>query len=653
MYSSFLNQFNNIIHYFLGFIIVFVAIPRFIFSREGFSGIESIYAYFAKMVFLSIVLGYALVITKLYEFIGISLSLLLIYLVRNNFFKHRANETNSKLIMLFSDYVDRKRKFSTDAKLFIQNIHKKAINNTKDSVGSSLNSFSFYLLVFVMIYSAYIRFYDAIVNAPPAMADGYVNLAWIKYILNRQLFHDGIYPQGYYIFMAMLQKFAYIDPLYILKYSGPLNTTLIILGIFVVLFKLTNKFSIGIIGVSIYGLLGNFLPIFLIRQASSDGQEFGYLFIIPTLYFAYKYLENSEKKYLLVTFYSLNIIVLSHTIAYSFVVIGIIVLFFSALILNFKKYFSRAVKFIYIGVISAIIGAVPIVIGFAYGKDFHGSSLKFLSLRTDIVAPRLNILNYCAVIFIFIIFIYVLINIVRRRIKLWEVYILFLSITSFLIFYYGGVITQSTVVAHRFPDLWAMILPITIGVGVFILSKILVKPRLIDIFQRLISILLIAGIILIFKPEPIIPYKMDRNEAVEQYIRITGGLRPTEWIMISQEQGYPIALGKGYHLMVKDFLELYDPTEEKLVRKDSKEELTIPDIFIYNEKKVFRTDFESLEEKYKTKEVESKLLNSWIKEYKKHHDNLSVFYEDENMIIYRIQQRLTRERLLENIWGEN
>ena len=57
-----------------------------------------------------------------------------------------------------------------------------------------------------------------------------------------------------------------------------------------------------------------------------------------------------------------------------------------------------------------------------------------------------------------------------------------------------------------------------------------------------------------------------------------------------------------------------------------------------------------MDEEYKKREQNYKEIDSWLMEYKKNHDNVNVFYEDEFVKIYHIKQDKEKKELFKTIW---
>ncbi len=655
MYSSFYNHFINLSHFIVAFIIIFIIYPRIIFKNENDTKLEYIFSNFIRVVLMYIVIGYLLVLLKIFEFIGIIIVLFAIW-----FFVKFVRPSNNNLWKILSavnvfvyDYVDgiinRRHLFRS----LIKGKIRKNFNVFKGFFKNKANIVNVAILLSVMGYSTYIRIYDAIMHAAPAMSDAYVTLAWMKYINKRILFHDGIYPQGFHITLATIQKFSFTDPLYILRYMGPLNGILITFGIYFITSRLTKKMAPGIIAALIYGVLGGSFFSDWIRQAATNSQEFGFVFVLPTIYFFYKYMKDGKKNYLITAFCGAAVCGLVHTISFVFVAFGVVIILFTSLIINFRASIIPFFKVMLAGIITVLISLIPAGIGLLLGSKFHDSSTDFISsFDNNLQLTNLNALDFVAVVSLCLMFIYIFLSKGKVKARIDRVFIFLFGSASFLIYYMGAYYTKSVIVDQRFADLWHITAPVIVGYGFFVLFRVFYKLKIYDIIVSVLCVGIIASSIYYFKPTVIIPYKMEYDSNVEQYFKITSICRATEWMIVSQDEGYAVVLGTGYHMLAQDFLNNYDPTTSQLIDKKTEKVLKTKDIFIYTEKNVFKTDFDTMVKIYETRERQKPLLAEWVKKYKETHSNLSLFYEDKNIIIYRIHQEESKAVKFNRIWGE-
>ena len=648
MYSSVLNHLLNLGHYLFSFALLFLLVPGLIFKREKEPFLDGFFSGYVRMVLFLILLGYVLVLLKLYELLTLVAIFGILAIWRYVADRSRNLESIGFNIMVWV--------YEWTDGLFGQKIKKK---ERSDRIGLCEKSTPVYLvnagiLVVIIVYAAYLRIYDTFVHAAPAMSDAYVTLAWMKYITNRILFHDGIYPQGFHIILATLQKFAAIDALYVLKYTGPFNGVLISLSIYYFISRLSGRSQPGMIGALIYGVMGGFMSHEWVRQASTNSQEFALIFVLPALYFFYQYIKEAKPFDLWTGAAAVCAAGLSHSLAFAFIGLGMGMLILVSLVVNPKEYWRRTGNLCLVGVSSVVISLLPVGIGLLLGKWFHGSSAAYLVETADAISvPLLGVSDYCAFFSLGLVFLWVVFNRTPFHEKLAEIFVLILGVGTYALYYWGGFLTGSIMISSRAGTLWALIVPVCLGLGWHILFKMFSEMK-----RNIAGIVLIVGllcyILFILKPGPIIPYKMEHDSSVEQYLRINGNFRPTEWMIVSQEEGYALVYGKGYHLMMQDFLAWYDPAEKELTHwvNGVPEVLVTPDIFIYEEKRLFRTDLdmESLDIIYARREKEQTGLTEWLERYRDSHDNLSIFYEDDDLRIWRIHQPATKEADFRKLW---
>lgn len=649
------NQLLNFSRYAIAFILVFGVFPYFIFSKQSEDKLENVISRFIKMVFLIIILGYILVVTKLFEILGILFFLVAIFIytyIRRKGMPELRKVINSINALIYSLADGEIRPKDLVKKAFV-GIGSRIRALIKKIFMNVLNLSESILAFFVFIYSGYLRLYDVYFHAAPALSDGNVTLAWMKYISNRIIFHDGIYPQGFHICLAIIQKFSAADPLYILKYSGPVNCVFISAGLYFAISRLTARKGPAIVAAFIYGGLGQYLTSLWVRQAATNSQEFSFVFVIPTLYFFYKYLEDLDKKYLYTAFIGITVTGLTHTLAFAFTAYGVIVILLTAFLQNIGKYYKALLSVFLLGLLSGLIMASSLGLGSILGIGLHGASEEFLlSQNSDIVKPVLIISDYAAICSLILMLIYTLFSWKNKKERFMASCFTAFGAASFLLYYYGGYITKSGVLDSRARDLWAFVSPFCIGLGVYALGQVIKHMRVKRIWEVAVSLSLIVFTVGYLKPAPIIPYKMLYDASVEQYLKISQSCRPTEWRIIGNTDMYALVYGIGYINYVGEFLNDNNPEDKKIsfVLNGKRVELNDQDIFIFLEKKVLRTDFENLQELYDEREKEILPLEKWIESYSKIHDNISVYYEDENITVYHIHQPLTRDEVINTIW---
>jgi len=252
-----------------------------------------------------------------------------------------------------------------------------------------------------------------------------------------------------------------------------------------------------------------------------------------------------------------------------------------------------------------------------------------------------------------ILFIYILIN--RKRKDTFGMTFIFLfGLASVCLYYFGGFITNSLVILSRARELYSLAVPVTLGACFYCLINVLAPKKETGFFVAFVTVLFITCISIILLPPVIIPYKMESNASVEQYIKISKNYRATEWLIVSQEEGYALSLGKGWHLMTGDFLKEYDPLEDDLIGNgETVPKLNVPHIFIYIESRPYETYtiMPELKDAYDRRVKEAVLLEKWITDYTSVNGSPQVFYKDEQLTVYYIYQPYAQTELSERVLG--
>lgn len=664
VYAGVSNHLFFLLHYFFAFILIYLVMPRLLFrSVSSLSGLNRTAAYYMQMVLFMIILGYLLVASLIWEILSITAVFVLFgiynkWLKRNS--EHREKSVTHWAVSVL-DWLEGKRPINLNFRDACALLRGKLGNlMSKYFYGVRASAFwTGFLLIFGV--SFYIHFYDAVYHAPPAMSDGYVTLAWMKYIDARDLFHDGIYPQGFHIYLDTLWKFSFIDALYILKYTGPFNALLIAFSLYFSVSRFTGNRTAGLVSAAAYGVFGNIFGLGWVRQVATNSQEFSFIFIFPSLYFFYRYLLEGRKEDLRPAVAGAAVAGLAHTLGYAFLGLGLAALFLAVLASRLAGSLGRIWRAGIWMAGTVALSFAPVGLGLAMNKGFHSSSLDYLinEIHYDLVPFHTHDL-IGIVLFVLLLSYGILLRLFRHPAEKTAVY-LFASVlgaVSIVLYHYGGYVTQSELIASRASELWGLVFPF--GLGIFG-SLIFKWMRMMKAAAWMETVVLIAALgigLYQFPVEPIAPYKMQWDEDVAQYLRIKESYRPKTWMMVNQEEGYPMALGSGFHMQIKDFLEQYDPAAPPLSKfGENRPDTGIPpDIFVYYHKEIFRVSKDNViypleEPKYIAEERDMGRLDRWMEEYARVHGKADIFYDGPKLRIYHFHRVESREEIFKKIWG--
>jgi len=249
----------------------------------------------------------------------------------------------------------------------------------------------------------------------------------------------------------------------------------------------------------------------------------------------------------------------------------------------------------------------------------------------------------------------------------------------------------------RTSSFFSMAAAVIAGLGVYYLFNLVpkIKNNLVDVVYKLTVLLVVFMIGYNYHIEPPEGGRMEYDGGVNAYILARQSLPALNWNIISPVEQYSQVLGKGWHYEIWEFVYKYCLVPEMLNRSWREEasdknfslkkaqDLEIEDgkvleamdkglisegnkiirkikdpyIIFYTEKKPLGLGRETEEKDlnipipmktgnptetyYYNPEIRAGIearARAWIEEYGKAHDNISTFYEDEEMKIYLIKQ---------------
>lgn len=655
MYSTLGNQAINITRYGLSFLIVFVLWSQVLYGgRPGGDILEGFMARYIRMVGLIIATGYLLVVFRLYELASLITVLILVAIYQKHVWSgkpHSPLETFAQGLLWLYNCLDGLINPVRLATGWLRRGRGSFGNFVSSGFSGITTAGNTLLFVSVLAYSAYLRVYDAVVHAAPPMSDSYVTLVWMKYIEKKFLFHDGIYPQGLHIYLSVLHKFAAIDPLYVLKYSGSLNSALTILGIYFVVSRLTGRQMAGIMSAFALGVLVNLIHLEWARQVAANSQEFALVFLFPAMYYADRYLRSGQRSDFWVAATAFTIIGWVHSMIFMFLGVGLFCLLAAHLLFNFREALRPVWHVCLAGAGAAVLSGLPAVLGLVMGKSFHGSSVGFLLAATEVPYPAITLMDKIALGGLLLFFVGCVCRDRSRKGLATAFFVLILGAASFGMYLILGPLTGKVVLVARLSLLWGMMTAVALGVGWSGLFKVLPGKKVTQLVELVLGVAIIAYALVYFKPVPAEPYKMEYDSAVQQYLRISNDFRPTEWTIVSNEEGYDLSLGRGFHIMLGDFLKQFNPADKRLTTEDGS---ILPDLFLFKEKRQFPMDSsiqKDMEPILQRRATEYGMLDQWLDTYRATHDNLNVYYEDADIQVFHISQSRTREEVFREIWG--
>ena len=206
-----------------------------------------------------------------------------------------------------------------------------------------------------------------------------VHMEWINQLSRGVLFSGGIYPFGFHCMIYYLHTVFGFDVYVLLSTFYLVQCIYIHLVLFAVLKGLCKSRFIPYFGTILYLFPNVWFEETYSRFGSSLPQEFGMIFILPSIYFFILFfrthkedINNTETKWIILCFicaFSLTFII--HFYGTFIAVLGCIGVVVGYIYKFVKKdYFLRAIK---AGILSMIIAIAPMLIAYIQGTPLQGS----------------------------------------------------------------------------------------------------------------------------------------------------------------------------------------------------------------------------------------------------------------------------------------
>lgn len=639
---------------------------------------------YLRMQLFVILTGYLLVVTKLFELIGIAVVVSL-WIMFHNSRRLTGVQANAYVVAGVFDLLEFPQTILKQCQNVVQSSRARLVGGVRRLQSIRLNR-QFVMqgiVAVVMAISIAMRLYVAVTNPTPKMSDGDYLLAWIKYIDLRYLMHDGVYPQGYFFYMAVLGKFAVINPLYILNFTGPLDSVMIILMMYYAVKTWTRSLIGGLVAIMLYGVLGQHLLLGeWTRQAGSETQEFGLMLVFPTMMFLHRYLEDQRRTNFWVAFAGLTDAGLIHPVSYVLSLMGCCAMLLAHLVVRPREVWSRVPLLLGSGIVSGLVALLPYGLALFYRIGAAQMNNAFLTDKVTIprtltskysyakgglnthfpahgyahsassawhifvaLLPPLSVWDWLAVASVVYLSIYSLVAVIRNRPNTIALAIALWGLVCFLLYEFGVAVTRSYLLSTRTIDIWAITQAAVTGFAVALLLGHLRLLKTKKWMEIVVAIVFVGVSVVAEPPKPIVPYDVQWSSDVNAYLEIDKQYRDLGYMIVAPNFEYALVLGEGYHMLVRQFVQEFNPTSASLTIRGQHhvDQNLAPYVFVYYYKRIFTVPqsmgiYSTYLQEYESEWLANRRLLKWLRAfYAAHPGNLSIFYDDPNLIVYEIK----------------
>lgn len=680
--------------------VLFILVPLIIKKPEKGDLLASIVKGFGVSIFSGILITYTLVILGMYSIVSFLILffpvVMLIYYWAEGI-KLRELNIRERAIGLAVRFFDR---IESGKGWWLRTKNKHPAANDRFDGTANRNGFRFSgktlficLAVLVFIYILGLRLVEIIPHTFLYYSDSYGHLMITKQFLLGKSMLEKFYPLGYHCIISDIKMVSFTDLVDIIRFFGPIQSTMIMLSIFCFIFMVTKNRYAALFSAAILGLDSlDIWPLVFYRQLVALPQEFGTIFFLPAVYFSLRYIKRRDKrelKYLFIFLCNIFLIHLYVGILLFWVILGVLI---TGIIFRLwkKDIFKRITV---AGALSCLVGAMPFVMWFVIGLVFNLPNRQgeivpdgrffyryvnlqvsvqdysaFLSDTVNPVKDPLkwhNELSANVIIFsLFFSFLYLVLRcIFRRNFVERHLYLLSLSIgqTFFILFYYGFKYDLISIMYFERIGLVLSLCGAAIAAmllnEVYVLTRRVLKKTRLKSQIKAVLTYIVYGVIL----SMIILLPYERTETVvyqhegvlKAYNKIKKEMELLDWTIVSPVEEMSMVYGYGYHYELWNFLEDFSIRDAQNPSFDLKEKIPSNHIFIIQEKNPLLVWYTIPSTVYHISETEryyrmyhgrtslQKQLARWIGEYRKNHiaqpNNAQIFYEDQDIIVYHIK----------------
>ncbi len=665
----------------LAFFLLYAVIPSKIikFDSEADGLLDKLFISFVHTNFFIIIFVHALSFLKIYETFSLLFLLIGTYLfltrVKGRTLVKRADTFLKKTVMRILDMSEGRISLKKQVFQLAKEKYAQLALRFKKSISRLFtNPFKGILTALLLALGAYIRFHHSFTHLYFGASDCYTHLLWTKHIGNNNIYMDRIYPNGYHAIISALHKLTLIDVYYIARFLGPLAGFMIILSLLYVLKRNFKNPHIVWLALLIY-IVDFTLPSGVWRQISPLPQEYAAIFFLPGIHFFNIFTKTMQKKYLLLTAQCLALTLLIHQYSTVFILLGCFII--SILNIRFilkKEIFFKV--FTYFGA-SAVVGALPLLIGRLMGHEWHGSLryiINMVSLPGKDSAAReafsfsepkktLVVFLLCgALLTILIVKSYIQKSRLASNINTKTITGFLLTSLAVYMMYRAKIFGLPRIMdTSRVGVFMTMIVVIIIASSLYFFDLFPANRKIKYMLRTVVCAAAAVLFILPLRLNPPSGLRYEYDGGILAYLKINREDFPSQnWTIISPVEQYQLVMNYGWHTELWEFI--YAIEDKHPHKEDNVLQIPTEYVFIYVEKKPLKIGYTSTPmepvsredaEKdlppipsnlsyfyynYESRRILQSKAYYWAEDYMKNNDNMELYYEDNDMKVYLLKQ---------------
>lgn len=551
-------------------------------------------------------------------------------------------------------------------------------------------------VVGILLAAAALRFSRAWSHVELVPQDSYLALSWTTFIGQGRLLADGIYPQGTYLCMSLVDRLYPGDVYSAVRFLGPLLNVFGLVALYWAVSRVSRNRAAGLLALAVFGLFAGHPDLLVTwpRQIGAMTNEFAIAFGLVSIVYAARHLTTRDDVDLALAGGALFMAVTSNTLVLPLIGIGYLAVLVAAVLTGA---IAPLVRIVVVSVVAALAANYYMLLGFLQGNSFvmsfrlyqPGSEATFNDVGTgELQAGDLLANNELYLVAFLGAVVGVVIGIAGWRRHRLGHGLLVLSLTTAVALLANDLIGPELGLLFRTRMQWmaGALIPVGMGVGVGaviaavagareqepVISLVGSAPKVTRGTPR--SAVAFAGLLVVFVA---LAMMWPRQDAIAREAAPSGYPQATdvsldiireeerlEFTLVGVSEQYQEALSAGF--FVEAWVFARDITMSDA--QDPAFELPIPTdrVYLFVEKETFpgpeSPPVGPTEEYYRDLDKRERLMQRmlrWAELYRESHGDMSVLYDDPELRVYRIDRnvdvtRANRSRLFKDYrWEPN
>lgn len=503
-------------------------------------------------------------------------------------------------------------------------------------------------LAIVFAVATWMRLAVPFAHAAMPYSDAPVTLGWSQAVQQQQLFPEGIYPEGYYVLIADLIRFAAANPVVGIKFFGPLVGVLLVASVGFSTYRLTGRLPAALVAMAAYGTVPYLLPYDYLRQVGPDAQEFGNALVLPTLWFVYASWVRPEAFWRIAGLALLTAVALIHPVAALNAGWAAVAATVAAWVTHgvpraglawYRHWLPRAL----------LLASLPLTIGMALGIPLNTSGVQFLVSSASQGASQLPLLAKIALLSPLALLAVRLAGRLGHRQDAGDPGLPIAALLTLL----GALAIQaapslglrSAVLLDRAGEFVALGEVVCLGMGVAAVQELLalLHARTSEWVTLLGASSLVAYAWLLFPPVPfnaLQNYRWIPDDFVAASVRIATSFPHNSWLIVADNDGFDYSYGQGFSMNGTDLLaHVVATTRWPVYSTAGQSSYQLPEdhIFFFVDKRIVASPaYRGLA--VPERRTQQRAIRAWLSTWEAHHGQLPVYFQGPDLTVYELAQ---------------